>query len=401
MKSKSKPDILKIIILVILLLPLGYKIITYIKTEKENKAYLAMATENAVRYVREKYGFEPEILDITGDQKYGYYNSPRVDLMFIKMKYNDKVFYVRADKLKENPYCIDDYQYEEIKSAITDEISKIIPNGNIIDFRVCESGTTLYYLFNKYYSGENINEILDITSGKIEMVFADTDFSESDLPDKLEEWNIRYELTSFDTQERADEFTEYKINSRVITLNNGDYAVYAPYITDRREIKNGERQGLNISFQSCGDFIYSYFPVSENGFLVSSEATAKEMNPEAIAQYFKRYEEDEYISAPITNAYVFNRGYDIYIYYPLEKLKDHDIENIGAAWYSGGGQVNNRGIEKPYVCGDYAVFYLPVGADTFMLVDMSGYDEYIPDWANNIPNFGEKKIKNNKPQKGE
>lgn len=378
------PSILKIIILVILLLPLGYTIITYIKTEKENKAYLAMATENAVRYVREKYGFEPEILDITGDKKYGYFNSPRVDLVFIKMKNNDKIFYVRADKLQENPYCIDDYQYEEIKSAITDEISKIIPNGNVIDFRVCEAGSTLYSFFNKYYSGENINEILDVTSGEIEMVFADTDFSESDLPDKLKEWNIRYELTSFDTQERADKFAEYKINSKVITLNNRDYAVYAPYITDHIGIKDSEKQGLNISFQSCGDFIYSYFPISENGFLVSSEATAEERHPEAIAQYFKRYEEGEYVSKPITNAYVFNRGYDIYIYYPLEKLKDYDIENIGAAWYSDGGQVNNRGIEKLSVCGDYAVFYLPVGADTFMLVDTSGYDEYIPGWTKKL-----------------
>lgn len=384
MKSKSKRSILKIIILVMLLLPLGYTIITYIKTEKENKAYLAMATENAVRYVREKYGFEPEILDITGDQKYGYYNNPRVNLMFIKMKNNDKIFYVRADKLQENPYCIDDYQYEEITSAITDEISKLIPNGNVIDFRICESGSILYYFFNKYYSGENINEILDVTSGEIEMVFADTYFSESDLPNKLKEWNIRYELTSFDTQERANKFAEYKMNHKVITFDNHDYAIYAPYIIDHTKSlsSDGEKSGINYNLKSYDDFMYAYFPTISTEYEDSSDnIKITEIEQKNFTEHFSRCNEEYCVSKPMSKVYQFDNNYgDVYVYYPAEKFKDMDIEQIGAAWYSNSGFSNNRGIARAEICGEYAVFTLPIRDQEFMLVDNTGQEEYIPDY---------------------
>lgn len=394
MKSISKRSILNIIILVMFALLWGYKIIMYIKTEKENKAYLTMATENAVRYVREKYGFEPEILDITGDQKFGYYNSSEIDLMFIKMKNNDKVFYVRADKLRENPYCIDDYQYEEITSAIYDEISKLIPNGNIIDFRICESGSSLYYLFNKYYSGENIDEILEITSGTIEMVFADVNFSESDLPDKFKEWNISYELTSFDTQERADEFVKYKINQQVITFDNHDYAVYAPYIIDHTKStsSDGKKSGINYNLKSYDDFMYAYFPSISTEYEDSSDNITiteikHEIEQKNFTEQFSFYHEESWLSKPLSKVYRFDNDYgDVYIYYPVEKFKDTDIEQIGAAWYSDSGFSNNRGIARAEICGEYAVFTLPIRDQEFMLVDNTGQEEYI---------LGSKKDKNN------
>ncbi len=402
MRAKTKHNIFYAVLLIILVLFFGYKIITRIKEENEYKAQLAMATENAVRYVRGKYGFEPEFIDETES----VFDREELGIMFLNFQYNGKEFMVISDCLNDNTVCADTYQYEEVMQAVTDKILSEYPNGKAVSGIVGNNNTPLFQAygsfvsfrgFETYYDGSNLDEILTNCRGEVEMVFADTVFSDMDILDWLTERNIDVEFTSFDTEEHLEQFEA--ASSMVSSYSR--YKMLAPYITDHLEIKDGEKQGLNISFQSCGDFIYSYFGYSEKGFPVSQENTVEEHPPEAITQHFEWYNEGEYVSKPITNVYDFDYGWNTYVYYPLEKLKDHDIENIGAAWYSGGGQVNNRGIEKPYVCGDYAVFYLPVGADTFMLVDMSGYDEYIPDWANNIPNFGEKKIKNNKPQKGE
>lgn len=381
--KNTKRNIICAVLLVILALFCGYKIILNIKEKNEYKAQLAMATENAVRYVRGKYGFEPEFIEEVENR----YDREKLGIMHLIFQYNSKKFMVISDCLKDNTVCFDNYQYEEVMQAVTDKILSEYPNGKAVSVIVGNNNTPLFQAygsyvsfrgFETYYDGSNLDEILTNCRGKVEMVFADTVFSDMDILDWLTKRNIDVEFTSFDTEERLEQFGP---NPSSWFSSYYRYKMLAPYITDHLEIKDGEKQGLNISFQSCGDFIYSYFPISEKGFPVSSEATAEERHPEAVAQHYKRYDEGEYVSKPITNAYVFNRGYDIYIYYPLEKLQDYDIENIGVAWYSDGGQVNNRNIEKLSVWGDYAVFYLPVGADTFMLVDTSGYDEYIPGWA--------------------
>lgn len=385
MKSKSKGNIFWIIFLIICALFWGYKIITHIKTEIEHKTQFSMASANAVRYVSEKYGFEPEIKKLSADETFCEQN-----FMRLIAKYGDKEFVVFSDYLKENPVCADNYQYEEIKQAVTDKIFSEIPNGICADYSIATKINTLsgtseksafgFLAFQTYYDGSNLDEVLKDCYGRIEMVFADADISDTAAANWLTEQDIDLEFTSLDTKEHLAEFEAFP--SKHSILGYSSYAKFAPYITDHLEIEDGvEKHGLNISFQSCGDFIYTYFPTENKDFPVSREITIEEAHPDYFVQHYERYGEEEYVSAPITNAYACSDGWDIYIYYPLEKLKDYDIENIGAAWYSGGGQTNNRGIEKPSVCGDYAVFSLPFNKIEFMLVDTSGYDEYIPGWA--------------------
>lgn len=389
MREKTKRNIFYAVLLIILVSFCGYKIIMRVKEENEYKAQLAMAAENAVRYVRNKYGFEPEFVDETEN----VFDREKIGIMYLNFQYNGKKFRVVSDCLKDNTVCVDNYQYEEVKQALTDKILSECPNGKTVNVDVAYNtplfqeffgGYLYYYGFETYYDGSNLDEILTNCRGEVEMVFADTVFSDMDILDWLTERNIDVEFTSFDTEEHLEQFEA--ASSMVSSYSR--YKMLAPYITDHLEIKDGEKQGLNISFQSCGDFIYSYFYAGDNGFPVSREVTATEMNEGSTtfaADMFARYDEGEYVSKPLTKEYYFDCGYgDIYIYYPLEKLKDYDIENIGAAWYSQGGQLNNRRIEKLSVCGDYAVFVLPFDKITFMLVDTSGYDEYIPGWTKKI-----------------
>lgn len=382
MREKTKRNIFYAVLLIILVSFCGYKIIMRIKEENKYKAQLAMATENAVRYVRGKYGFEPEFINETEFS----FDREKLGIMYLNFQYNGKKFRVVSDCLKDNTVCVDNYQYEEVKQALTDKILSECPNGKTVNVDVAYNtplfqeffgGYLYYYGFETYYDGSNLDEILTNCRGEVEMVFADTVFSDMDILDWLTERNIDVEFTSFDTEEHLEQFEAASAG-----FSYSGYKMFAPYITDHLGIKDGKKCGLNISFQSCGDFIYSYFPTENKGFPAGFGMDVKELREGFMADAFADYDEGEYVSKPLTKEYYFDCSYgDIYIYYPLEKLKDHDIENIDAAWYSFGGQSNNRNIEKLSVCGDYAVFCLRFSQMTFMLVDTSGYDEYIPGWA--------------------
>lgn len=387
---KPKKRIAEIVLLSLAAALLIYRGANHLWTKHKERVMYEQASANAVRYISEKYGFEPEI---TGSLTDAWDLHLQHDMMNLKAKYGDSEFTVFADCMKDNPVCVDNYQYDEVKQEIMGKISSEFPNGICVNYSIATDSSLLlgaseetaisigFLAFQTYYDGTNLDEVLKDCYGKIEMVFADANFSDTAAADWLTERNIDLEFTTLDTAEHLAEFEAFPTEG--FPFGNSRYAKLAPYITDHLEITKGEKkQGVDISFQSCGDFIYTYFPTENDDFLVSCEMTAEERSQADFTQHFSWYDEGEYVSKPITNSYYFNCRYgDIYVYYPLDKLKAYDLENIGAAWYSGGGFSSNRNIEKLSVCGDYAVFRLPYHQMEFMLVDTSGYDEYVPGWA--------------------
>lgn len=380
MKSMNKRRILNIILWVLMVLLWGYQIITYIKRENEHKEQLAAASANAVRYINEKYGIEPEIMEDLDNKYYTRYNSYFNDEMFFRMKAGGKEFYVLADTQEGSSNCADDYQHEEISAAITDEIAKTLPDGCLIDFWFGSTrGGAIWHCFmDKYYNGENIDEVFENAKGTIEMVFADTDFSEKGIPAKLEQWNMAYKFTSFDTRERVEQFAK---NTEIDEIT---YEIYAPYITDCIEspAKDGSKSGISYALKSYDDFKYCYFPTKVNKYEDSSDnVTVTEVEQSKFSYAFEYHDEEYCISKPLSKVYGFDCLYgDVCIYYPVEKFNDMNIENIGAAWFCRTGQYNNRDIARAEICGEYAVFILPFNNQEFMLVDNTGQEEYIPEW---------------------
>ncbi|UKI16634.1 MAG: hypothetical protein L6V87_01700 [Ruminococcus sp.] len=56
------------------------------------------------------------------------------------------------------------------------------------------------------FNGENITEILEKCNGDLEMVFYDTEFSQSDIEKVIPQSSFRVEFASFDTKEHCEEF---------------------------------------------------------------------------------------------------------------------------------------------------------------------------------------------------
>ncbi len=389
MTKKRKIALTVCIILLVLLC--GYTVFSYFKEKHDTKVMYEQAYSNARQNIRDKYGFDAEFYESDEDK---YFNSAYAEIGYIQFsaKYDGKEFFVISDCKKENPVSIDDYQYEEVKSALASEISEELQGGEFVKLSLWEYspwgydyfGTySNFYGFHTFYDGTNLDKVLENCSGSLNMVFADTEFSDVPIADRLQALNIDFELTSFDTKEHLEEFCQN--SSESYTDDYYRFKLFAPYITDHYKIKDGEVRRLDIKFQEYDDFMYSYFSASAGNwdFPVSKDmpVTERSFKTGYVSRMYEYNGEGEYISKPLTNEYNFDCPHgDVYVYYPLDALEKYglELENIGAAWFSHGGGSNYANVEKMTVCGDYAVFCLPNEDISFVLVDTSGFDEYVP-----------------------
>lgn len=364
MRSKSKGNIFWIILLAAVVLFCGYKIILNIKEKNEYKAQLAVATENAVRYVREKYGFEPEFIK----EMENYFDREKYGAMFLNFQYNGKEFMVIADCLNNSGVCVDNYQHKEVEQAVIDKVLSEYPNGKTVNVSIAEetpffSSLFPFLGFQTYYDGSNLDEVLtDSSSGRVEMIFVNTDFSDMGIADWLAERNIDVEFTSFDTEEHLAEFEALPTWWSMSDYSR--YAKLAPYITDH-VILNGTDDNISYETRELENFKYCCFEKDDfDNYLT-------EMDQNTFISQCDYYGNLECLKQPLTKAYkIYGDTGEVYIYYPLDKLNGIDIKHIGAVWYIQGNGETAKNIAKAEIYGDYAVFILPGYAEGFMLTDL-------------------------------
>jgi len=360
----------KIVILILSVLELGFSI----KEGVEYKRVYKQVTTNVTEYLRNKYGFEAEPVDLPGKNS-GFWSEDRRYRM-MTMQYNDSVFKVYSDDA-DNSYW-DNYQSEEITAAIETYITKKMPEGKIVKMKYYDEQCRYYCFEDVYYDGKNIEQVLSGCKVVLEMVFVGKEFSKEDIS-WLSEGEIKF--TSFDTVEHRDEFLQkMSKKSPDNEYNYNDYQKYAPYITDYIGRVNGEITRLDIKILEADEFEYAYFPAEWRTFAKSEDKIHVETNKfNEIKPAYARCNEEKWLRKPLSKEYCFNVSYgDVWIYYPLEKLDVHDLENIGVAWFDVGGGANCRDIARAERCGEYAVFHMPYGVDYFMLVDTTGLGEYVP-----------------------
>ncbi len=383
MTKKRKIAVAVCIIIWVLLF--GYIIFTHFKEKHDTKVMYEQAYSNAQRNISEKYGFDFELYESDWDKSANTICS-KSGWIWLTAKYDGKEFQVASGCLEADHVSLDDYQYDEIKSALLDEISKKMPGGKTVNCELSEYipwedvhfGTSAFHTF---YDGNNLDKVLGNGFGHISVAFAGADFSDVQIGEWLSGLNIKFEFTSFDTEEHLEEFCQEPPGRYFDDYYR--FKLFAPYITDHYKIKDGEVKRLDIKFQSCDDFMYSYFSKGNWDFPVSEDmpVTERSFKTGYVSRMYEYNGEGEYISKPLTNEYNFDCFHgDIYVYYPLDTLEKYDLEleNIGAAWFSHGGGSNYANVEKMTVCGDYAVFCLPNEDISFVLVDTSGFDKYVP-----------------------
>ena len=95
----------------------------------ENEKNLRQAEKNAVAYIEEKYGFTPEIIESELERYGSLFGSLPESTAMVRMSYNNKEFSVYIDGESKNTDGADNYQQEEIISALTEKLSEKAENA--------------------------------------------------------------------------------------------------------------------------------------------------------------------------------------------------------------------------------------------------------------------------------
>lgn len=354
------------------------------------------AAADAQEYIMSKYGFSSDMTDETE-----YPDRQRImkkyDTYEFSSEHDGRQFYVWVNKAPDKEVTfLDSYQYEDIAADIKSRIQQEFPASYVpylwFGSKIEQaSGLGLYGGFSEYYDGTDPGELIKQGSATIELCVAEGTLEGSGLYSWLNELGFTYCMTTFDTAEHLDEFSKLRVNGGLSSFIEYEYA--APYITDHMDNFGDEVKRLDMDVIQGEEFMYAYLPTENMGF-PASEAIAP---PSKLtndyftgffeyggSKYSKAYDERGFIDKPVSSPWHFDCRYgDVMIYYPLDKLSGYDIDEVRTAWFSHSGFSNNRNIEKMVIFGDYAVMRLELGDTDFMLVDMSGKDEYIPAWADN------------------
>lgn len=323
------------------------------------------ASDNAVRYIQNKYGITAEIIKV--HERY----TPDDGKRRIQMSYNDKSFVVCAEDMCDSAFGRDGYQYDEIAAAFTERISSELQGGICVWSQAVNTESFdergVYYgslMFDTYFDGTNLDEIMNENfSGDLTMLLYDTDLSEhSELIKWLCDHRFDLELVCLDTKEHMEEFSEFlPSNVNYYGISPVYYKYYVPHITDYLKAKDGviTQSGVNIRLNAADEFSYCRFEDNEEkAFPKTPENDDLSMEIseyDVLGEVYEYRVDKDIIKAPISQEYCFNnKEGSTWIYYPLDKLEGHKLEDIALVYTHISGVTND--IIRPKKCGDHAVF---------------------------------------------
>lgn len=200
-----------------------------------------IAEEDAVEYIREKYGFYPEVKNSGNVVDYGLADWEHISDIIVRMSHDDKDFTVIVDLGSESSYCKDNYQQEEIKYALDEYIGSNIDNVcNIyIDSRNLTGLKDIFLNKNNFFDGKNLDDIMESVCPEMVVCLVGADLSHDEDFAFLDTFNRNFDiaLVSFNSEEAANEFLE---SNDFLSLN---------HVSD---ISGEMLSGLAESFRICG-----------------------------------------------------------------------------------------------------------------------------------------------------
>ena len=155
----------------------------------ENEKNLRQAESNAVNYIEKKYGFTPTVTESILERSSGLFGSTPLTSALVRMSYNGRDFSVYIDGETKNTEGADNYQQDEIISALTDKINEIVPQLESLRVRGGE-GSGVYpnfyncdreyfnNLYPVYFDGNNFSEVLGGNLCSITADYINADFPE-------------------------------------------------------------------------------------------------------------------------------------------------------------------------------------------------------------------------------
>ncbi len=229
----------------------------YTEEEKaQMQEYESQASENAIQYISEKYGFKANVLEtscetVDSSGVPDFSPSATGDVL-IRMEHNGDEFLVMISGEEPTTDGIDNYQLEQVQRAIEEQMHAItgfsvqevlVVYGSYYETRMDlkDSG-----LVRTYYDGSNLSEVLseencqivfsfvdvdlsEVSAGAVKETFGDGELllvsyrSEEDFEDAGRRcYNLGGAPLAYDVEDKALYIREY----RVIGGNDEEYVVY-------------------------------------------------------------------------------------------------------------------------------------------------------------------------------
>lgn len=152
----------------------------------EKAKYERQGKKNAIQYIVDKYGFKPSVKNVECQVYNGspipFSTSSATGYVYVKMEYNDEIFYVFISGLYQNTDGIDNYQINEVEDAINEKLHEMVPDMIHMD---CYLGNmkvspddSYYGMMSLKYDGNNLKEVLeDMQMSQIIVSLANSDIS--------------------------------------------------------------------------------------------------------------------------------------------------------------------------------------------------------------------------------
>lgn len=296
-----------------------------IEEKKEMKRYEKQGRENAENYIKEKYGFNAEIKDLTCEK----YNSGAVPdfspsptgNVFVKMKYQGEEFSVFISGEKKNTDGIDNYQLPEITTALKQELDGIAgyhaesvyvcygENGSVNDEK---NG-----MIHTFYDGENLAEILQDESSQ--MIVSYVDYPVDQIP--VSEVSLK---TGVDTML----FVDYENQQAYQSVRQPYYNLGGWPIENGIEDQLYQLNGYRIVSVGEDNYMKCEKKIQDDIILITEKPEERVDLEKTVLDSQDNWNGNGFIDAKqVADAYAIETGSEkVYVYFPVGKLNTKDVD---------------------------------------------------------------------------
>ena len=296
-----------------------------LEEKREMKRYEKQGRENAKNYIREKYGIDAKITEINCEK---YSSSPVPDFfpsptgnVFVKMKYKGADFLVAISGQKKNTDGLDNYQFQEIATAVAQEMYNIT-GLHAESAYVCygEYGTVKDEkngMIHTFYDGENLAEVLQKESARAVVSYANQDVEQIPVSQISQKTGVdTILLTDYESREAYQTVRCPYYNLAGWPIENGiENQLYL--INGYRVVGAGEDTYVKCEKKIQDDIILITENPKDQIILEKTSLDSQE-----------NWNGNGFIDAKqVASAYTFDTNSEkVYAYFPVEKLDTKEVK---------------------------------------------------------------------------
>lgn len=326
MKSMKKRNIVYYLLLILIMAVLTG--CGYTQEEKaEMKRYEKQGRENAENYIKAKYGIDAKVRELNCEK---YNSGPVPDFfpsptgnVFIRMNYQGKDFSVFISGERENTEGIDNYQFQEIVTAFSQELDEITgfhAESVFVSYGEYETvNDEKNGMIRIFYDGGNLSEILQDESARTVVSYV------NQAVDQIPVSEIS-RATGVDTILFAD----YESREAYQTVQQPYYNLAGWPIENGIENQLYLMNGYRVVSTGEDTYVKCEKKIQDDIILITENPKEQITLEKSSLDPQENWNGNGFIDAKqVASAYTLDTNSEkIYVYFPVEKLDTKDVKEV-------------------------------------------------------------------------